>query len=358
MAVQNGIRQQFATTPAESDPAPELRLRINLNKVFRMSRTRRLAPAIALAGAAALALAGCSAGAPAPESEDDGLIRVVAVTDVYGDVAQQIGGDRVSVTSIVSGTAVDPHDYEASTRDQLTVADADLVIVNGGGLDDFMDRLIAGSGTTAIVVNAVEASGLLPAGEAAADDHDHEHAEGDEHHHIEGFNEHVWYSLHGMEHIAEAIQAALVELDPAGARDIEASGAEFLAQLDALHDHAHDVERRIGGGDVVATEPVSAYLLADLGLTDVTPEAFLAAVEGGTGVGVGLLDQVLSLFTQNDIRMLAENVQSGGAEAEQIRAAAVAAGVPVVAFSETLPGGEDYLSWMAANIEAVASALT
>jgi len=321
-----------------------------------MHRALRLVPAIAVAGATALALVGCSAAMPSPGASDDGLISVVAVTDVYGDVAQQIGGDRVSVTSIVSGSAVDPHEYEASTRDQLAISEADLVILNGGGFDDFMDRLVDASGTDAVVISAVEASGLLPAD--TDEEHDHDHAEGDEHHHIEGFNEHVWYSLHGMEHIAEAIQTALVELDPAGAAQIEANAAAFLEQLDALHDRAHELESEIGGGDIVATEPVSAYLLADLGLTDVTPEAFLAAVEDGTGVGVGLLDEVLSLFGEHEIRMLAENLQSGGPEAERISAAAVAAGVPVVAFSETLPSGEDYLSWMSANIEAVASALT
>jgi len=322
-----------------------------------MNAVSRLLPALAIAGAGALALAGCGAAAPSPDAGDDGRVRVVAVTDVYGDIAQQIGGERVEVASIVSGPAVDPHEYEASTRDQLSIAEADLVIVNGGGFDDFMDRLIEGSGTTAVVIEAVEASGLLPADSEDADAHDHEE-DADAHHHIEGFNEHVWYSLHGVRHIAEAIEAALIALDPEGASEIEASAAEFLDGLDAIHTRAHEVEAQIGGGDVVATEPVSGYLLADLGLTDVTPEAFLAAVEEGTGVGVGLLDEVLSLFDGHDIRMLAENAQSGGLEAERIRAAAVAARVPVIAFSETLPSGEDYLSWMSANVEAVASALS
>lgn len=307
----------------------------------------RRVPVVAIAGVAALALAGCSASVPNPQASDDGRVSVVAVTDAYGDIAKQIGGDRVDVVSIVSGTAVDPHEYEASTRDQLRISEADLVIVNGGGLDDFMGQLIDASGTSAIVIDAVDASGLLS--EDAQD--------GDEHDRIEGFNEHVWYSLHAVEHIAQAIEAALVELDPAGAAQIEVSAAAFLDQLEALHTRVHEVESEIGGGDVVATEPVSGYLLADLGLTDVTPEAFLAAVEEGTGVGIGLLDEVLSLFEGHGIRMLSENAQSGGLEAEQVRTAAIAAGVPVVTFSETLPSGEDYLSWMAANIEAVASAL-
>jgi len=317
-------------------------------------RIQRLIPAIAVTAAAGLALAGCAAAAPGPGEADDGRVRVVAVTDVYGDVVAQLGGERVSVTSIVSGPAVDPHEYEASTRDQLAVAEADLIVVNGGGLDDFMDRLIDGSGTEARVVVAVEASGIAGAGDAhdATDDH------GDEGHtHDTGVNEHVWYSIHAMEAIADAITAELVALDPAGAAAIEANAAEFVSALDALHERIHELEGELGGGDILATESVSAYLLADLGLHDVTPPAFLAAVQDGREVGVGLLDEVLTLVAQNSIRMLAENSQSGGREAEQIREAALAAGVPVVTFSETLPSGEDYLSWMSANLDAVESAL-
>lgn len=335
-----------------------------------MTFHRSLLLPAALVATTALALSGCAAaaGGEAEAGGDDGRIQVVAVTDVYGSIASAIGGDRVDVVSIVSGSAQDPHEYEASTRDQLEIAEADLVIVNGGGFDDFMDRLIDASGTTATVIEAVEVSGLLPEeDEAAEEEHDHaeegdDHAdeEGDDHGHthIEGFNEHVWYSLHAVEHIAEAIEGALIELDPEGAADIRASSAAFLGSLEALHDRAHEVEEEIGGGDVVATEPVSGYLLADLGLVDVTPPAFLEAIEEGTGVGVGLLDEVLTLVGSGGIRMLAENTQSEGPEAVEIRAAATKAGVPAVAFSETLPSGEDYLSWMSANIEAVASALT
>lgn len=322
-----------------------------------MRRIHRLLPAIAVTAAAGLALAGCAAPAPGPGEVDDGRVRVVAVTDVYGDVVAQLGGDRVSVTSIVSGPAVDPHEYEASTRDQLAVAEADLIVVNGGGLDDFMDRLIDGSGTAARVVVAVEASGIAGAGDAH-DAHDATDDHGDEGHtHDAGVNEHVWYSIHAMEAIAEAITAELVALDPAGAAAIEANAAEFVSALDALHERIHELEGELGGGDILATESVSAYLLADLGLHDATPAAFLAAVQDGREVGVGLLDEVLTLVAQSSIRMLAENSQAGGREAEQIREAALAAGVPVVTFSETLPSGEDYLSWMSANLDAVESAL-
>ena len=62
------------------------------------------------------------------------MIDVVASTSVYGDIAKSVGGDKVSVTSIISKTSQDPHSYEASTQDKLAVSKAQLVIDNGAGI--------------------------------------------------------------------------------------------------------------------------------------------------------------------------------------------------------------------------------
>jgi len=230
-------------------------------------RNARLATLTAL-GAAALALSGCAGATP---GEGGGRISVVAVTDAYGSIAEAIGGDLVDVASIISGSAQDPHEYEATARDQLAVNRADLVIVNGGGYDDFLTRLLESS--DAAVVNASEASGLLPA-DAEAHEHDEhdDHADGDAedhaaddhdgHAHIAGFNEHVWYSIHGVAGIAEAIAAELTALAPDGADAIAQRADAFLAELDALHDRAHALEHELGGGDIMSTEHVIARLRA------------------------------------------------------------------------------------------------
>ena len=332
---------------------------------------RRIVPAaLAIIAVPALALAGCSASAPATDGASG--IHIVASTDVYADIAASIGGDLVTTQAIISGAAVDPHSYEASARDQLAVADADLIILNGGGYDPFMETLIAASGTTATVIVA---SGLLaddhdddttddatedaaddatddPTDDAAADD-DH-----DDHNHVEGFNEHVWYSLHGMEHLAEAIEAALVELDPAGDATFEANTAEFIAGIESLETRADEIESSIGHVHALVSEPVALHLLDEVGIENVTPEAFTSAVEAGSEISIGLLDEVLSLATSGDIGLLAYNEQTVGPETERLLQAAEGAGVPVVSFSETLPAGQDYLSWMRTNLEAIATAVS
>lgn len=324
------------------------------------SRTRAL-PALLLASTTALALAGCAAAAEPAGTEGPSI---VASTNVYGDLAASIAGELATVTSIIDSPAIDPHSYEASAQDQLAVANADLVVENGGGYDPFIDVLIEGSGAAAPVVTAAAIAGIdddhAHGGEEAhSDDEGEAHSdEGDAHSHAAGENEHVWYDIHVMEEVAAAIAAELVELDPDNAAAYEQNLADLEAEFEALDAELVAAAEALGGGIVAATEPVPAYLLAELGFTDETPEQFTEAIEEGADVPPLALQQTLDLIDSGEVTLLAYNEQTASPETERVREAAEAAGIPVVSFVETLPEGEDYVSWMRANIEAVTQALT
>lgn len=325
----------------------------------------RLMPTLALSAAAGLALSGCAAAA-APGS-DEGL-SIVASTDVYGNIAAAIAGDRAAVTSIIDSPAQDPHSYEASAQDQLAIAGADLVIENGGGYDPFIDVLVDGSGTDAAVITAVAVAGLEggaadePASDEDADADAHaagDHAaEDDDHAQLEGANEHVWYDVHVIGDVAEQIASALTELDTEGADDYAQNLAALTSDLEAVEGELEILADALGGGTIASTEPVPAYLLAELGLDDETPADFSEAIEEGADVPPLALQQTLDLIESGDVRLLAYNEQTASAETERVRTAAETAGIPVVAFTETLPEGLDYASWMSENIAAVAEALT
>ena len=282
----------------------------------------KLFPVIAIS---ALALAGCSAPA-----QDDGLVHIVASTSVWGDIASQIAGDRASVTSFIDGPDVDPHSFEASARDQLAIADADLVIENGGGYDPFMDSLVDASGTGATVLNAFDASELP------------------------GPNEHVWYSLIGTVKVVAKVVDELSILDPAHAADYAANGDTLTEAIEGLETRANTMATE---GDVAVTEPVPVYLLQSVGLTNATPEDFTEAIEEGNDVPPLAMQETLALLADKKVRLLAYNSQTASPETERVRAAADDAGVPVVEFTETLPAGADYVSWMTANLDAVETAL-
>ena len=344
-----------------------------------MHRRHRALTLTALSAAGALALTGCATGAGSAGNADaaasgDGRIAVVASTSVYGQIAEEIGGDLVDVTSIVSSTSQDPHSYEPSAQDQLTISRADLIIENGGGYDAFVDALIESSGSEAHVLTAAEFSHDWPESvghdhgdesaaatpgeeepseeEPAEDGHDH----GD-HGHVEGFNEHVWYDPHTMEHLAEGIAQELGELRPEDADTFESNAATFIDGIAGLEGALGDLATAHAGEKVFVTEPVPLYLVAAAELENVTPGAFTEAVEEGQDVAPATLLEALSLLSSGEVRVVIANTQTGGAETTEVLNDAETRAIPVVEFSETLPDDQTYLSWMQANIEALAVAL-
>lgn len=340
---------------------------------------------LALPVAGALALAGCASTAPAGPAED-GALSVVASTNVYGQIAEQIGGEFVDVTAIITSSAQDPHSYEASARDQLRVKNADLIIENGGGYDPFLDRLIEASDSTAPVVTAVEFSHDFPGsddhdhgdghdhgdegddhdhGDDHGDDHDHadegdDHDQGDDHaghNHIAGFNEHVWYDPHTIEHLAEAVAAELSDLLPEHEATFTANLATFSEGIAELEASLAALDADYAGTDVFATEPLAGYLFAAAGLHDVTPSAFSQAVEEGQDVPPATLLESERLLRSGDVRVVIVNAQTAGAETTAVITEAENMSIPVLEFTETLPDDETYLSWMQGNIEQLADAL-
>lgn len=346
---------------------------------------KKPAVALSLAAVSVLALAGCSATTSGDGGgSGDGPITVVATTNVYGSLAEQIGGDHVDVTSIITSATQDPHSYEASARDRLTVQDADLVIENGGGYDAFVETLL-GEDPSAHVLTAVEfsheypgneghehadgeadatdepASGDEHADEHATDEHEHEHAEdevGHEgHDHIEGFNEHVWFDPHTMVHVVEAIAAELTELDPDGEADFTAAADEIIAELEGFEEDLEALGAEAAGASVFITEPLPGYIAAAAGLTDVAPEGFSEAVEEGADVPPATLLDALTVIESGEVRAVLTNAQTGGAETQRVEDAAEAAGIPVVAFTELLEEGSSYAEWMRDAIQDLADAL-
>lgn len=312
---------------------------------------RRLTAPAALFAASAIALAGCASGAPGAAASADGRLQVVASTDVYGQIAEEIGGDLVDVTSIVTSAAQDPHSFEATAKDQLTVSKADVIIENGGGYDAFVDALIDASGTDAPVITAATFSDAWPDDEDEAEVDDHGHT------HVEGFNEHVWYDPHTIELVAGAIADELASLQPDGADTFQANAEAFTSEIAGLESSLAEIEASHAGQKVFVTEPVPVYLVVAAGLENATPDAFSEAVEEGQDVPPATLLESLTLLRDGGIGVVIVNAQTGGAETTQITAEADALGIPVISFSETLPEGQTYLSWMQANIEALAGAL-
>ena len=284
---------------------------------------------------AALVLTGCSAPA-----KDDGRIRVVASTDIWGDIATQIAGKDVDVTSIITNPSQDPHSYQGDAQVQLALSQADLVIENGGGYDDFVDTMLNGAGNSSVtVLNAVKLAGV-------GDDPV-----------IHDLNEHVWYDFPGVQKVAAKIASTLIKLDPSRAADFRANQKTFDTALAGFESTEAAIKSQYAGTGVAITEPVPLYMLEACGLVDKTSPTFSKAIEDGTDVAPLVLKNTLAQFTDHEVKLLAYNEQTSGPETEQVLAAAKANHIPVVPVRETLPAGTGYLRWMSDNLSAVKAAL-
>ncbi len=304
-----------------------------------MRRVNRLLIPTALTATVLIGLAGCSAASPSASPSSGGKLQVVASTDVWGSVATLIGGDQVSVTSIIDDPDKDPHEYEADARTQLTLSKAAVVIENGGGYDDFVDTMLkSAKNTSAVKINAVDISGKAA---TAGDD----------------LNEHVWYDFPTVEKVADKILAAYTKADPDDAATFTSNAADLKTKIDALEQREADLKTKYQGEGASITEPVPLYMLDAIGLVDKTPEKFSEAIENDTDVAPAILQQTLALYSDHAVVLLAYNEQTTGAQTEAVLNAAKANDIPVVPVTETLPKGTDYLSWMSDNLDAISAAL-
>lgn len=282
-----------------------------------------------------LITAGCAAQPSAPV--DDGTLAVVASTNVWGDIAAQVGGDRVTVTSLISDPSQDPHTFQPSSRDALAVSRADVLIVNGGGYDDVVSEMEGSADSTAILVNAVQAAVGVPS--------------------VTSDNEHIWFDLDAAAAVADGIAEAYAERAPAYADEFRRRAAEFADSLTPIREELAAIRAGHGGVAVMMAEPLPAYLAAAAGLDDVTPPSFEEAMEEGVDVSPADLSEVLDLVGSRDIGLLIYNRQAGSAQGDQVLAAAKDAGVPVLLVDEVLPATTSYQQWMTQMVGEMATRL-
>jgi zinc/manganese transport system substrate-binding protein len=277
-----------------------------------------------------------SACAPARPPAAAGTIAVLGAENFYADLLAQVGSTKVTVSSVLNDPNADPHEFEASPQTAKLVADAKLVIVNGIGYDGFMDKLLGASNRPdRVVLNVQE---IL---KKADDD-----------------NAHVWYDPATMPAVAESAAAALSQLDPPDASYFSAQKTKYLAGLKAIDDKIAALKAKYQGTPVAFTEPVAGYQADAIGLSVLTPEGFMRAVEQGLDPAPADVAAERDLLTGRRVKVLLYNSQVTSPLTKDIRDLAVASGVPVVGVAETIPAQfKTYQEWMLSQLAELEAAL-
>lgn len=271
---------------------------------------------------------------PKTPSNDD-VLHVTASASFWGDIAKQIGGGNVTVTSILDDPEADPHLYESGARDASNITKADLVIANGLGYDDFIDKVLSTAPNTGR--SYLKVSDLLKSKSDA--------------------NPHLWYDLSGALIVAGDIEARLSQLDPTHSASYKANLATFTEALQPLFDRIGTIKALHSNAAVAYTERVPEYMLVAAGLRIVSPTGFAAAIEEGNEPGPADQAAMRDLITQKQISAFLYNSQAESPVTQSMRELAQQNNIPVVAVSETAPDGKNYQDWQLAQLDALLAAL-
>jgi zinc/manganese transport system substrate-binding protein len=259
---------------------------------------------------------------------------VVAAENFYGDLAQQLGGPEVQVTSILSNPDQDPHLFEASPSTARSLTAAKLVIVNGADYDPWMTKLLDATPTPGrqviVVADLVQAKS--------------------------GDNPHLWYKLDNIATAAKSISAALAQLDAPHAADYQSRLANFLGSLQSLSAKVTAMRSAYSGTPVTATEPVFGYMAGDIGL-DMRNGRFQLAVMNDTEPSASDIARFQDDLKQRQVHVLIYNQQTSDDLTRRLLAIAQQAKVPVVGVSETEPADHTYQEWMLQQLTALDQAL-
>lgn len=297
---------------------------------------RVVTSALALSALLAALLAGCG-GSSSSATSSSGKLNVVAAEDFWGSIAEQLGGDRVEVTSIITNPAADPHDYEPTAADARTMAGAQLAIVNGIGYDPWASKLLAANPSSDRTVLTVgDLLGLK-----------------------EGDNPHQWYSPPSVQKVIEEITAGYERADPGHAAYFDARRHRFeTVGLARYHRLISQIRSRYSGAPVGASESIFAALAPPLGLKLLTPTGFLDAISEGTEPTPADKATTDRQIVDRQIEIWVCNGQNATPDVQRLNDAAKAAGIQVVTVTETMtPEGASFQAWQSRELEGLRAAL-
>ena len=262
-------------------------------------------------------------------------VKIVAAENFYGDIASQIGGGEVAVTSILTNPNQDPHLFEASTETAKALANAKVVIANGVDYDPWLEKLITANkapGRQEIVVAAL-------VGRRAGD------------------NPHLWYDPAYMTAAATAIAAALGKVDPAHKADYQQREAAFVTSLAPLKAEIAEMKAQFAGQPITMSEPVFGYQADLIGLK-VRNQGFALSVMNNTEPSPSQVAGFEDDLKKHRVKAMVFNAQASEPAVQRLVEIAKANRIPVVGVTETEPPGKTYQAWMLDQLNALDRALS
>ena len=255
---------------------------------------------------------------------------VVSGVSQWGALARSALGGDAQVVTLLSDPNADPHSHEATTSDAAYVDQASIVIENGAGYDTWLSQLVGARASRPTVINVASLVGVKT-----------------------GSNPHLFYDVTAARRFVETLVSKVATVS--NSAHVHTSAAAVLTSLRSLEGEVATLRSRCGGVNVAATEDVTGYLLAAMGLHVITPESLRLAVGNGVDPSVGALATALDQLRTHPA-FLVNNTQTATPLTNEMVNVARSNHVPVINVTETMVG-TNYVAWMGRTIASMRSDL-
>lgn len=270
---------------------------------------------------------------------------MVATTAIWGSLAQLATADvpQVHVETIVNSISADPHAYEPSAQDLAKITDADVLVANGGGYDNWFTDQAAEIAPDTPIISAMPIEEHAHSAEA-----DYERDGSDHEGHDHDTNPHIWFDTYAVKHFIDDLMQQLHSMQS----DIPDSAPGISEEVDALAERMAALEE----ANVVVTEPVAGYLVEEAQLEDITPEGFADAINKETEPAAADIAAAREVLSSGDAQVLITNTQSETQATAQLIQAARDKGVRIININEMPAEGESYFDYVNDAIEQLEDA--
>lgn len=272
-------------------------------------------------------LAGCTNKKTSTSSDK---LNIVTTTDFYGEVAKKIVGNKGSVTSIISNPAVDPHDFEPTTKTAQIVSKANVTVANGLGYDSWMNKLDKQDGT------------YVKIGEDVMDKKT-------------GDNPHIWYNPQTMPKYAQYLADELSKQQPKNKKYFQENAKKYIASLKPVKAELSKLKtasQKVTDKEVYVSEPVFDYSIKATGFK-VGNKEFEKAVENGTDPTPQTIKTMQDNIKAKKIAFFVLNTQTDSKLVNNLVDLAKKNDIPVLEVTETLPKDKTYTEWMLSQYKAM-----
>ncbi|MFT9469845.1 metal ABC transporter solute-binding protein [Leuconostoc pseudomesenteroides] len=267
---------------------------------------------------------------PSSKNSTHRQITIVASTDFYAELAQAVVGSHGKATAIIKNQNISPEDYEPTTAVAKQVSQADIALANGLGYDTWLNKL----------AKASDQAKLIRVGETVLKQKT-------------GSNPHLWNNPETMIKTAQYLAKQLGKEDPAHKDDFQKNAKKYIASLKPIQSLITQISQDSNGQSVAQTEPVFEYMLKALGY-HVMDSDFSEAIEAGNDPSPTTLASLRSAIENHQIAFIVDNKQTSSTTVSNIISLAKTHDIPVVNVTETLPNGENYVSWQLSELQQIA----